>query len=280
MDDAPEIFDIQKVEYDRFIDVLQPALKTKTHLDLFLWMQGDLQFFLPHDIFAAVWCDEHLDNFQVDLISAMPEMRTAQMLGRGIVPLIESLLLHWRSIGHTPFGITKPTGFVLEPDGDNLALIDSGFGSMRSVLANGIQDQRQRDQCLYVAFSQSVHPPPSAATCLRMLTPYIDFALRQVRPLSSRVTEAGLGKSSCTGLNLTPREVEIMKWVGAGKTNEVIGVILNISIFTVKNHLKRIFEKLEVTNRAQAVSMLRAGVTPAAILGRENHTSDARPHQA
>ena len=47
-----------------------------------------------------------------------------------------------------------------------------------------------------------------------------------------------------------------MDWVRVGKTNEVIGVILNISPFTVKNHLKRIFRKLDVSNRAQAVSKI------------------------
>lgn len=260
MDEASLIASTQNAEHDHFIDVLQPIFRAKSHLDLFLWMQGDLQLFLPHDIFAAVWCGERLDDFQVDLISAMPYMRSAHMLGRGILPLIRNMLLHWRSIEYCPFCMTRPEGFMLEADSDNLPLIDSGFGGMRSALANGILDQRERHQLLYIAFSQSVLPQPSAAKYLRMLTPYIDFAMRQVTPLPSppNLSNPKLAQTDCSAYGLTPREAEIMKWVGAGKTNEVIGVILNISIFTVKNHLKRIFEKMEVTNRAQAVSKLRS----------------------
>ena len=41
-----------------------------------------------------------------------------------------------------------------------------------------------------------------------------------------------------------------------GKTNPEIGCILHISEFTVKNHIKSIFAKLDVTNRAQAVAKL------------------------
>lgn len=278
MEDTWGISNIQKVEDDHyFMNVLQPALRAKTHLDLFLWMQGDFQLLLPHDIFAAVWTDERLENFQVDLISAMPQMRTAQMLGGEIMPLFRSLLLHWRAIGQYPFCIKRPAGFVLKPYGDNLSSINSGFGSMRSALASGIQDQRERHQCLYVAFSRSELPPPSAAKYLRMLTPHIDFALRQVTPLPSPCAfETKPDKADCTDFGLTPRELEIMKWVGAGKTNEVIGVILNISIFTVKNHLKRIFEKLAVTNRAQAVSKLGLGAPPAEPLGQEDLANGAR----
>lgn len=53
---------------------------------------------------------------------------------------------------------------------------------------------------------------------------------------------------------LSDREQEILHWVRSGKTNLEIGMILNISANTVKNHLKRIFQKLDVSCRAQAVA--------------------------
>jgi len=52
------------------------------------------------------------------------------------------------------------------------------------------------------------------------------------------------------------REVDIMEWVRKGKTNQEIGMILDISAFTVKNHVQRIFKKLDVVNRAQAVAKI------------------------
>jgi len=54
---------------------------------------------------------------------------------------------------------------------------------------------------------------------------------------------------------LTARQQEIMKWVRQGKTNAEIGDIMGISPFTVKNHLQKIFKRLSVNNRAQAVSV-------------------------
>jgi LuxR family quorum-sensing system transcriptional regulator SolR len=46
-----------------------------------------------------------------------------------------------------------------------------------------------------------------------------------------------------------------------GKTNEEIGEILGISVFTVKNHIQRILLKLNATNRVQAVlRALEAGL--------------------
>ena len=56
--------------------------------------------------------------------------------------------------------------------------------------------------------------------------------------------------------SLSERERQIMTWVAMGKTNPEIGCILRISEFTVKNHLKSIFGKLDVSNRAQAVAKL------------------------
>ena len=58
------------------------------------------------------------------------------------------------------------------------------------------------------------------------------------------------------GCDLTEREREVMHWVAGGKTNPEIASILEISAFTVKNHMQRVFKKLEVTNRAQAVSKI------------------------
>lgn len=60
------------------------------------------------------------------------------------------------------------------------------------------------------------------------------------------------------GLRLSDREHEIMHWVGNGKTNQEIGMILGISQFTVKNHLQRIFRKIDVRNRAQAITRIHA----------------------
>lgn len=89
-----------------------------------------------------------------------------------------------------------------------------------------------------------------------MLVPVIDAALRQISQLPQQqmqpVVPARSAAEDTTGLS--ERETQIMAWVAMGKTNSEIGSILSISGFTVKNHMQRIFQKLNVYNRAQAVS--------------------------
>lgn len=52
-------------------------------------------------------------------------------------------------------------------------------------------------------------------------------------------------------LDLTPRELEILKRVGRGHTNKEIASDLYLSIGTVKNHLTQILHKLDLRDRTQ-----------------------------
>ena len=51
---------------------------------------------------------------------------------------------------------------------------------------------------------------------------------------------------------LTPRELEILLLLSAGKTNRQIMQELSISLSTVKTHLEHVMSKLEVSDRMQA----------------------------
>lgn len=52
-------------------------------------------------------------------------------------------------------------------------------------------------------------------------------------------------------VNLTPRELEILKRVGRGHTNKEIADELYLSVGTVKNHLTQILHKLNLRDRTQ-----------------------------
>ncbi len=52
---------------------------------------------------------------------------------------------------------------------------------------------------------------------------------------------------------LSPRELEVLELVAAGRTNKEIAVLLDISNQTVKNHVSSILRKLAVNDRTQAV---------------------------
>lgn len=62
---------------------------------------------------------------------------------------------------------------------------------------------------------------------------------------------------------LTEREMEVLKLVAQGASNPHIAEQLNITINTVKVHLRNILEKLQVENRTQAAAYaMRSGLVP------------------
>jgi DNA-binding NarL/FixJ family response regulator len=53
---------------------------------------------------------------------------------------------------------------------------------------------------------------------------------------------------------LTPREIDVLNALADGLGNKQIAARLAISEHTVKTHLAAIFEKLDVSNRTEAVT--------------------------
>lgn len=74
------------------------------------------------------------------------------------------------------------------------------------------------------------------------------------------LTDPGLPKIRdlySTNGPLSPREMEVLLLMAEGKSNQEIADGLFVSANTVKTHLARIYEKLEVKRRTEAVSKAR-----------------------
>lgn len=56
-----------------------------------------------------------------------------------------------------------------------------------------------------------------------------------------------------TSMKLTPREVEILELIAKGLNNREIGERLYLSLHTIKNHVHKILQKLQVSRRSDAV---------------------------
>jgi len=57
------------------------------------------------------------------------------------------------------------------------------------------------------------------------------------------------------GDDLTPREMEVLRLVAAGKSNKLIGSLLQVTEGTVKVHVNHILQKLGAGGRTEAASM-------------------------
>ncbi len=180
-----------------------------------------------------------------------------------LAPLLSGLFNRWVDLGKVPYVLdVGECGFLLN-DGRLQCALGCALQGMRSAMVHGINDERGRHDCLYIIFSMASDPDPSARAAMTFLLPYLDTALRQVAHLPRQYDAAPAPAEPTKGgedLGLTQREIEIMGWVSMGKTNSEVGSILDISAFTVKNHLQRIFKKLNVYNRTQAVSKFEQSI--------------------
>ena len=74
------------------------------------------------------------------------------------------------------------------------------------------------------------------------------------RPDVARV-DALLAHRADAGPNgLTPREVQVLRLVAAGKSNKEVAVALALSVKTVERHVGNILTKLDVPSRAAATA--------------------------
>ena len=64
-------------------------------------------------------------------------------------------------------------------------------------------------------------------------------------------------------LNLSKRELEVLQLMAEGLSNQEISIRMFVSLNTIKTHSQKLFEKMEVKRRTQAVEMAkRVGIIP------------------
>lgn len=79
-----------------------------------------------------------------------------------------------------------------------------------------------------------------------------DYILDVLSKLHTGSTEEDLNQKTGEEFNLTNREKEILALIAKGMSNKDIANKLIISLYTVKNHVKSIIQKLAVEDRTQA----------------------------
>ena len=74
------------------------------------------------------------------------------------------------------------------------------------------------------------------------------------KPLTERLLQEPAASAEALSEPLTAREREVLELLGRGLSNRLIAGELHISEHTVKFHISSLYAKLEVNNRAEAVS--------------------------
>ena len=266
---ALKSFQFTAEESARFLRIVAECGRIRRHYDIYRWLGGEVQHFLPHDILLSAWGDFASWELKLDLTSALPGVRTASLAHCRVDSLLRQAYARWIDAGRSAV-LLKPAD--VEPPQYCHCPIHTALRDMRSVLVHGVHDKRSGRDSLFIALGAGVFAKGrSVQRFLSSLDPLfaqVDAAFRKVPafPLAAAGTGA---RDGANVLDLSMRELEVLESICKGKTNLDIAAGLDISPFTVKNHVQRIFRKIGVTNRTQAAARYGEAVRENASRGEQ-----------
>ena len=269
---SAKAFQLTSEEGERIVRIVAESLLIKRHFQLFLWLQGEVQHFLPHSLLLSASGDIPGSNVNIDVVSALPGVRTGQLARCRVDGFVKELYARWVEAGRSP--LLVPQAIALARLGPCRCPVHAALRSLHSILVHGLRDERHGDDSFYVAsHCRSVtdgHPPDRFKYLISLLIPLIDVAFRRVAVFRFPGASAAAGQSfGGEWPNFSAREHEILSYLRKGDTNVRIGLALNISPFTVKNHMRRILRKLGVDNRTQAATKYNEAVQESRNLARK-----------
>lgn len=238
------------VRGDRFLCVVETLLHVRTTQQFQRWSQQELQRALPHERLACgvgPMTERGLLTPRV-LTTNFPDGYIESLRERG-GGVETPVMAQWRR-QHRPqlFEAERPhfachAGWL------------SGFRreGMRNCVSHGLQDLSGAGSSYFSFCSVPGRLDPHHGFLAELLVPHLHVALGRALAANGQrhVVVPDLH-------SLTDREYDIVTWLKQGKSNWEIGRILGLSELTVKTHVQRIFRKLRVNNRTQAVAKILA----------------------
>ena len=218
--------------------------------DLFMWSQGPLWAYLPHDVMLFSVADSQSQWVLSDCLHSQPlKGQTVNALIDRRHGLLSLLTQESRKLGMRKLYIDSK-GQSDQPIAPELckAVVALKLGGLWFADTGALPGFHRVSFALLGVQLQEMQPQQWG-----WIAPSIQAALCRVTAGQTPAAET-LEEETLEAQVLTARQLEIMKWVRQGKTNHEIGAIMDISPFTVKNHLQKIFQRLKVNNRVQAVS--------------------------
>ena len=229
---------------------IESALQFRRRRQFFLWAQGQVQGLLPHEIMVCIQFGTSDEVLHVECLhSVVLDATELDYLCNPHDGLAVRLANHCRVEESMPCAILPKhdaahplSRLRVEMDGKKLG----------GVVVHGTE-QLPGGASFFAVFGLNPTPTPRHTFFIELLLPYLHMLLHRVVINSD-------GNNSVLNSNVarpvTMREIDVLRWVKEGKSNYEIGLILGISGLTVKNHLQKIYKKLNVQNRAQAVSRI------------------------
>jgi transcriptional regulator EpsA len=249
-------FRLSADEGARFLRIVSQCGRIRRHCDLHRWLSAEVQYFLPHEMLLSAWGDFEGGPLKLDLASGLPGLRTTRLANCRVDDLARRAYSRWCEAGREPLVMElADTEAAHEPCG---CAVHDALRRMRYMLVHGVHDKRSGSSALYVALAPAQFAEERVMErFLSMIDPLvaqIDSAFRRVPAFPMAETPCAPRSDTEEVLELSAREIEVLESLRRGKTNLDIAAALDISPFTVKNHVQRIFRKIGVRNRTQAAA--------------------------
>jgi len=90
---------------------------------------------------------------------------------------------------------------------------------------------------------------------LKLSKPKVEQVIVEKAIYKTASVDFEINRDEISRLNLSTREIEVLQLMALGLSNQEISDRLFVSLNTIKTHSSKIFEKMEVKRRTQAVEM-------------------------
>jgi transcriptional regulator EpsA len=237
-------------EQQRLLRAIESSVHVRRRHQLFLWAQGQLYSLLPHEILVCLRlergdCASHVECMHNMVFDEEREKHLCHPDTGLAVRMAQSCVEGGLLPG------------LIDSGGDCHGWLYDSFrdemdkAGLRNALVHGHCIDGNGDASFFLLYNVEEAIAPVHGYLLQLLLPHLHLALHHVIHVAEQ-PEDGAGAEH--RLLVTDRELQILRWVCTGRSNHEISAILEISPLTVKNHVQKIFRKLKVRNRAQAVS--------------------------
>jgi len=132
--------------------------------------------------------------------------------------------------------------------------------NIQNVMSHGVLDCGKRCASYFGFANMGQGIEQCHINLMTILVPHLHLTYTRMpdvkQKLSSLISKPSNLKQSKnhSGSTLSSREIEVLKWVFTGKTNQEISDTLFLSPATVKNHVQNIIQKLNANNRQHATA--------------------------
>lgn len=234
-------------EQRRLIDVLTSSLAVQTRKQFIQWAANELRSFFPYTtlVCGTGYVDD--DGTKANMLICIDHPGDFLAANRDRNGCIMSpIITRWLKT-------RRPQLF--QPEEAQFQVPAKWIEYFRrhrlgNIAAHGLSDPGGRTGSYFSFTGIPERLSSRHAFLLEILVPPMHQAL--MRAIANRAVDETTGPAR--SISLSCREKEILAKLSAGKTTSAIARELKRSYHTVNNHLRRIFEKLGVNSRAQAVA--------------------------